>query len=133
MNYLKRITGTALGVAMLAGIGTVATATSASAMTTCTGVQYHNSRLAPHSYWVPDRDLSYSPNFEDGCVVILQQLLNEAYVDANLADDGYFGRRTLEWVRVFQGDFGCAGRVDGIVGKNTFSCLGWVTGNFQGS
>ncbi|MDQ0934681.1 peptidoglycan-binding domain-containing protein [Streptomyces turgidiscabies] len=129
---LKKIVGAATGVLMLAGLGTVATATSASASGNCYFMQYHNSDLAPHSYWVPDHNLSYSPGNHDGCVVILQQELNEAY-GAGLATDGYFGQNTLKWVRTFQGDFHCAGGVDGIAGANTFSCLNWVTDHYQAS
>ena len=99
-------------------------------MTNCNGFYYQNSDLAPRSYWVPDHNLSYSPNYQDGCVVILQQLLNQAY-GAGLATDGYFGRQTEKWVNTFQGDFHCAGGVDGIAGANTFSCLDWVTDNYQ--
>ena len=128
---LKKIAGAALGVTMLAGFGTVATATNASAMTNCNGFYYFNSDLAPHSYLVPDHNLSYAPNYQDGCVAILQWQLNEAY-GAGLATDGYFGQQTLNWVNRFQGDFHCAGGVDGVVGHNTFSCLDWVTGNYQG-
>lgn len=128
---LKKI-GAALGVAMFASLGTVAIAPTASANSNCYFIQYHNSDLAPHSYWVPDHNLSYSPSNHDGCVVILQQELNQAY-GAGLATDGYFGRKTLDWVNRFQGDFHCAGGVDGIVGANTFSCLNWVTDNYQAS
>ncbi|GHI06019.1 hypothetical protein AQI88_28155 [Streptomyces cellostaticus] len=43
-----------------------------------------------------------------------------------------FGRQTLNRVNRFQGDFHCAGGVDGVVGANTFSCPDWVTDNRQG-
>ncbi|MFF3405001.1 peptidoglycan-binding protein [Streptomyces sp. NPDC002742] len=129
---LKKIVGAAVSAIMLAGVGTVATATTASAGGNCYMVQWYNSNLAPHGYWVPDHNLSYSPGNQDGCVIILQQELNQAY-GAGLATDGYFGQNTLNWVRRFQGDFHCAGGVDGIVGHNTFSCLDWVTGNYQAS
>ncbi|WP_327280623.1 MULTISPECIES: peptidoglycan-binding domain-containing protein [unclassified Streptomyces] len=125
---VKRITGVAVSAAMLAGFGTVATATTASAGGNCYGYQYYNSDLAPRSYWVPDHNLSYAPGRYDGCVVMLQQQLNQAY-GAGLATDGYFGQQTLNWVWRFQGDFHCAGGVDGVVGHNTYSCLEWVNDN----
>ncbi|WP_369408112.1 peptidoglycan-binding protein [Streptomyces sp. V2] len=75
-------------------------------------------------------DLSYAPGSHGACVEILQQELNEAY-GAGLATDGYFGQNTLNWVRRFQSDFHCAGGVDGIAGRNTFSCLNWATGHYQ--
>ncbi|WP_405879311.1 peptidoglycan-binding protein [Streptomyces sp. NBC_01136] len=128
---LKKIAGAAVTAAMLAGLTTVATATNASAANNCFGYWYANSDLAPHTYWVPNHNLSYDPSNEDDCVIVLQQELNQAY-GAGLATDGYFGRQTLNWVNRFQGDFHCAGGVDGIVGPNTFSCLDWATGNHQG-
>ncbi|GAQ57660.1 peptidoglycan-binding domain-containing protein [Streptomyces acidiscabies] len=127
---LKKIAGAAASVVMLAGLGTVATATNASASGNCYMIQYYNSDVAPRGYWVPDHNLSYAPGNHDACVEILQQELNEAY-NAGLATDGYFGQNTLKYVRKFQGEFHCAGGVDGIVGHNTFSCLNWATGHYE--
>ncbi|MEX3101359.1 MULTISPECIES: peptidoglycan-binding protein [unclassified Streptomyces] len=127
---LKKIVGAAAGVVMLASLGTVATATNASASGNCYMIQWPNAKLAPRLWWVPDHNLSYAPGSHDACVEILQQELNELY-HAGLATDGYFGQNTLTWVRNFQGDFGCAGGVDGIAGHNTFSCLNWATGHYQ--
>ncbi|RAG84295.1 hypothetical protein DN069_17545 [Streptacidiphilus pinicola] len=123
---LKKAAGTAVAAAMLAGLGTVATATTASANANCYQTIYYNSDLAPKGYWIPDHNLSYAPNYQDGCVVILQQELNQE-LGAGLATDGYFGQNTLYWVNKFQSALNCAGGIDGVAGPNTMSCLAWAT------
>lgn len=69
----------------------------------------------------------------DPCVATVQWDIDAIYGNplnnSPLAIDGDFGPKTLSWVRQFQNDHTCDGGTDGIVGRNTASCMaGQISG-----
>ncbi|MGW1536684.1 peptidoglycan-binding domain-containing protein [Streptomyces aureus] len=127
MHIKKRVAALATATTMVVGLGTavIATATPASAAS-CFGSWYQNPAL-PYTLWTPGYNLKYNTNY-DPCVPDVQSRINQIYGNV-LTVDGYYGAATQAWVRRFQGDYSwCSFGVDGVVGPNTHTCLGYVTG-----
>ncbi|MEU2236508.1 peptidoglycan-binding domain-containing protein [Streptomyces vietnamensis] len=128
MQLKKRAAALATAATMVLGLGTavVATAAPASASDMCFGSWYQNPAL-PYTLWTPDHNLGYNTNY-DPCVPDVQSRINQIYGNV-LTVDGYYGAQTQSWVRKFQSDYSwCSFGVDGVVGRNTHTCLGYATG-----
>ncbi|MER5966894.1 peptidoglycan-binding domain-containing protein [Streptomyces sp. NPDC002057] len=127
MQLKQRVAALTTTAAMVVGLGTavVATATPASAVDVCMGSWYQNPAL-PYTLWTPTRTLSYNTNY-DACVPNVQSRINQIYGNV-LTVDGYYGSQTRAWVKRFQNDYSwCSFGVDGVVGRNTHTCLGYAT------